>query len=66
MNQYLRINAKDNVAVALVPLHKGSLIHLEDISLILKEDIPQGHKFALSPILKDRLSESLSLCLSGF
>lgn len=52
MNQYLRINAKDNVAVALVPLHKGSLIHLEDISLTLKEDIPQGHKFALSPILK--------------
>lgn len=52
MNQYLRINTKDNVAVALVPLHKGSLIDLEDISLTLKEDIPQGHKFALSPILK--------------
>lgn len=50
MKQYIRIHPDDNVAVALSPLSKGSSVEIDDISLVLLEDIPQGHKFALIPI----------------
>ena len=50
MKTYLQIHPKDNVAVALAPLSAGTSIELEDISLTLAEDIPQGHKFALTHI----------------
>ena len=43
MSKYLKINAHDNVAVALFDLKKGDNLD----SLILCEDIPFGHKFAL-------------------
>ncbi|MBR4470140.1 MAG: altronate dehydratase [Erysipelotrichaceae bacterium] len=47
MKQYIRINEKDNVAVALVPLKKG--FELSD-GTILNEDIDLGHKIALRDI----------------
>lgn len=50
MKTYLRISPKDNVAVALAPLPSGTTVELDGLSLILKEEIPQGHKFALSDI----------------
>lgn len=50
MKTYLRISPKDNVAVALAPLPSGTAVELDGLSLILKEEIPQGHKFALSDI----------------
>lgn len=50
MLNYIRIHQADNVAVALTPLSKGQLVELEGCSLTLKEDIPQGHKFALTDI----------------
>lgn len=48
MNQssYMKINPLDNVAVALEPLSAGTMID----SMLLTEDIPQGHKFALKNI----------------
>ena len=53
MKTYLRINPKDNVAVALTGLSAGTAVEVDELSLTLKEDIPQGHKFALTEIKKD-------------
>ncbi len=47
MKQYIRINDRDNVVVALVPLKAG--FELSD-GTVLKEDIDLGHKIALQDI----------------
>ena len=47
MKSFIKINPSDNVAVALVPLSKGTVIKLDDTTLTLTEDIMQGHKFSL-------------------
>lgn len=43
----IKINPEDVVAVALTDLKQGQEIKLENDVVILKEDIPRGHKFAL-------------------
>ena len=53
MKTYLRIHPTDNVAVALAPLSAGTSVELDGISLTLAEDIPQGHKLALTDIPED-------------
>lgn len=50
MQTYLKIHLDDSVAVALTPLTKGTSVHLDNKELLLSEDIPQGHKFALKDI----------------
>lgn len=52
--KYVRINEKDNVAVAIETLHKGFVINIAGKEIILKEDIMQGHKFAIQDILIDQ------------
>ena len=47
MKSFIKINPLDNVAVALQPLAKGTVIQLDHSTLTLTEDIMQGHKFAL-------------------
>ena len=47
MKAFIKINPLDNVAVALQPLAKGTVIQLNDTTLTLAEDISQGHKFSL-------------------
>lgn len=47
MKSYIQIHPSDTVAVALTSLAKGTVITLAGRQLVLKEDIPQGHKFAL-------------------
>ena len=47
MKRYLKINEKDNVAVALLPLKKGDIT---EEGICLNEDIEAGHKFALKDI----------------
>ena len=47
MKSFIKINPLDNVAVALQPLAKGTVIELDDTTLTLTEDIMQGHKFSL-------------------
>ena len=42
----IRIHPADTVGVALTPLSKGARV----LGAVLLEDIPQGHKFALTPI----------------
>ncbi len=52
MGRMLRIHERDNVAVALTPVEGGETIHLPGIDLPAAENIPQGHKAALSDIPK--------------
>ena len=47
MKSFIKINPSDNVAVALIPLQKNTVIKLDDTTLTLTEDIMQGHKFSL-------------------
>ena len=50
MNRALRIDARDNAAVALASLQKGTQVRIEDAGVTLLEDIAPGHKFSLFPI----------------
>ena len=50
MKNYIKIHPQDNVAVALCPLAGNTVVSLEDQQITLLEDIPQGHKFALTDI----------------
>lgn len=50
MKDFIKIHPDDMVAVALKPLSAGTVIDAEGQSVALKEDIPQGHKFALVSI----------------
>lgn len=50
MPEYIKINPKDNVAVALVPLAAGTEISVDQQMIVLLQDIPQAHKFALKDI----------------
>lgn len=52
MQDTIKINQRDNVAVALRPVSMGETVCAEGIRITLKEDIPQGHKLALSHIPK--------------
>ena len=58
MQDYIIINKKDNVAVALTGLTKGQALELKDQTpdgsrrIILQEEIPSGHKFSLCAIGK--------------
>jgi altronate hydrolase len=52
MTSVLRIDTKDNVAVALVPLLPGDIIELVGAELLARDVIPKGHKIALNRIGK--------------
>jgi Altronate dehydratase len=50
MQELIKINKNDNVAVALKPIEKGRLIDVAGQEILMLDDIPQGHKFALQDI----------------
>ena len=50
MPKVIRINEKDNVAVALSPIAAGETVSAGNVSVTALEDIPQGHKIALFDI----------------
>lgn len=50
MQEFVKINANDSVAVALKPLAQGRILDVEGRKITLLEDIPQAHKFALKDI----------------
>ena len=52
MQDFIRINENDNVAVALRPIAKGEQLTVGQYQVTTQEEIPQGHKFALKPIEK--------------
>ena len=44
---YLRINPADNVAVAIAPLRAGETIEADGRTIMLRTDVPAGHKVTL-------------------
>lgn len=46
----LKLNPRDNVAVALHPIAGGTELHIDDLVIIPTQDIPQGHKIALQAL----------------
>ena len=50
MNAALVISARDNVATALEPLAAGRAIAVGDLTIVVTESIPRGHKIALQAI----------------
>ncbi len=52
MNELIRINSKDNCAVAVRPLTKGDVVTVDDDTFTIFSSIPAGHKVALQDIAK--------------
>ena len=52
MQDFIKINNDDNVAVALKPIAKGTTVNVAGTDVTTLEDVPQGHKFAIKPIKK--------------
>ncbi|MGH4037587.1 MAG: UxaA family hydrolase [Sphaerochaeta sp.] len=50
MKKAIIIRDGDNVAVCLKPFSKGEDVEIDSKIITMKEDVPQGHKFAISPI----------------
>ena len=50
MNKYIQIHASDNVAVTLATLSKGFRIDVNGKQITLEEEIPSGHKVALTDL----------------
>lgn len=50
MQEFIKIHPHDNVAVALCPLSAGRTFQVDSQSVVLTEDIPQGHKFTLTDL----------------
>src|SRR5258706_3588171 len=46
----LKIHPKDNVQVALTVLYKGEQVRENDVPVVLQENIPAKHKFALTDL----------------
>jgi len=53
MNSWIRLNERDHVVIALQPFAKGDKIDLEDGQLIVRDDIPSGHKILTRTVSKD-------------
>lgn len=51
MEDIIRINPKDNVVVALKNLKKDTVVDLDNTKIKLKNNIENGHKIAVKPIL---------------
>jgi len=51
-NVLLKINSKDNVAIVLYPINKGTKINMDDRELVVQEYITKGYKIALKSIDK--------------
>lgn len=52
-NIYLRINPRDNVAVAIEALKAGTEIKVDDDVITLLDDVPAGHKITLKDMQKN-------------
>ena len=52
MQDFIKINKDDNVAVALKPIAKGTTVNVAGTDVTTLEDVPQGHKFAIKTIKK--------------
>lgn len=46
----MKLNPRDTVAVALRPIKSGETVVLGELALTANQDIPQGHKIAVTPM----------------
>lgn len=53
MNQFIKINKLDDVAVLLENGAKNSVISIDDKEITLLQDVPKGHKVAIKDIATD-------------
>ena len=58
MQEFIKINAADNVAVALRDYTKGETLHVDGTDVTLAEDIARGHKLHWSHWMRARRSSS--------
>lgn len=47
MAAFIRIHPADNVGVAIELLREGSIVRVDDEDIVVRTDVPSGHKFAL-------------------
>jgi altronate hydrolase len=50
LKTYLKINPADSVVVCLADKKKGDIIEVDDIQVVLKEDVPAGHKVLIKDV----------------
>ncbi|AUW57064.1 altronate hydrolase [Sphingobium sp. SCG-1] len=50
MKKALQIHSRDSVAVALAPLLAGEVLEIAGKQVMLRQDVPSGHKFAIVPV----------------
>ncbi|ORM78834.1 altronate hydrolase [Pantoea deleyi] len=55
MQDAIRIDPRDNVAVALRDLDAGATVDLATQPVVLQQAVGRGHKFALQPVAQDAL-----------
>ena len=55
MKNFITMNPDDNCATALVDTSKDSQIQIREVSIIVNQNIPLGHKIALADIRKGDL-----------
>jgi len=48
----IRIHPGDHVAVTLAPIARGEELYVDGLRICAAEEVPQGHKIALEPIVK--------------
>jgi len=48
--QYIIVDNRDNVATAIIGLEKKTRVETNSGFVVINDDIPYGHKFALSTI----------------
>ena len=63
MQKAIRINGKDNVAVALQDVVKGERFSFGDVTVTVAEDIPRGHKFALQEVREGAAVVKYGFCI---
>lgn len=65
MQDIIKIHQKDNVAVALKPIAKGTLLHVAGTEVTVTEEIPRGHKFAIMPIKAGEAVIKYGFCIGN-
>ena len=55
MKNFIIMNPNDNCATVLEDIPKDARLHLKEISILINQNIPLGHKIALKNIKKGDL-----------
>jgi len=53
MKKYIKINPADNVVVAIEDLVEGDLLVVDGVAIVVKNEIPTGHKVAIVPFAEN-------------